>query len=136
MIDLSPYLPKVRIQARTVWNQYRHYIRDYMEFDDLYHIGVLGLMRAAKRWVPGGPANLWTYAEYRVRGTMVDYLRDDPALPRVARKTRVTPKMQPEPLDEDMPAIEQRQYETIDRNELIRQMILHKQRAGAYTCDS
>ena len=41
----------------------------------LIHEGVIGLMAAVDSFDPKGAASLRTYAEYRIRGAMLDYLK-------------------------------------------------------------
>ncbi len=49
-----------------------------IEFDDLYQIGSLGLIRAVKNYTPNhaAGASFATFASYRIEGTIKDYLRN------------------------------------------------------------
>ena len=47
-------------------------------FDDLYALGVTGLMQAAERFDPTRGASFTTFAYYRIRGAILDSLRRDP----------------------------------------------------------
>jgi RNA polymerase sigma factor for flagellar operon FliA len=51
-------------------------------FDDLYEIGIDGLMRAAEKFDPDRGASFATYAYYRIRGTILDSLRRKPEFQR------------------------------------------------------
>lgn len=82
--DLSCYLPNVKIMAKVMWGQWHTALRDHMEFDDLYHIGVIGMIRAHSRWNPELGAKFLTFADYAVRGAMWDAIRSDPQI-RVSR---------------------------------------------------
>ena len=105
--DLSPYLPKVRIAARVCWNRWRTIIAPYMEFDDLYHNGVVGMMGARQRWRSDRGASFWTFAAHSVGAAMLDRIREDPSIP-MERKDRMGRKLKLEPLDESVLA----SYET------------------------
>jgi len=131
--DLSAYLPKVRIEARKVWRKYGSALEGRIELEDLYQLGVVGLLTAARRWSPERGASLWTFAEQRVRGTMVDHIRQDQFIP-LTRKKLVTPKPKLEELGE-IAAIQTGVREVVDRGALIKQMIRRKQRAGGYVCE-
>src|SRR5689334_9898661 len=49
-------------------------------FDDLYSLGLTGLMQAAERFDPARGVSFATYAYYRIRGAVLDGLRRDPDL--------------------------------------------------------
>jgi RNA polymerase sigma factor for flagellar operon FliA len=56
-----------------------------VECDDLINSGVLGLISAASRYEPAQHANFSTFAKYRIRGAILDGLRDED---RVSRRMR------------------------------------------------
>ncbi|NCA70306.1 MAG: RNA polymerase sigma factor FliA [Sphingobacteriia bacterium] len=58
-----------------------------VEVDDLVQYGMLGLIDANQRFTPGQGAQFETYAVQRVRGAMLDGLRDNDWLPRSARQS-------------------------------------------------
>ncbi len=95
--DLSPYLAKVRHAAGNVWHSYGLILKECMEFEDLYHSGVITMIEVQKRYDPNGGANFWSYAEHRVRGAMLDRIFGDPAIP-AKRKNRGHPVMRFDPL--------------------------------------
>lgn len=51
-------------------------------WDDLYGAGLLGLMKAARRYKSSRGASFRTYASFRIRGEMIDQMR---SLGRVSR---------------------------------------------------
>jgi len=79
--DLAAYLPQVGIITRELWIRYAYLLRGRMEYEDLYHFGVEGLLRARKQWRSNKPGTFWNYAEYVVRGYMFDSIRGDHIIP-------------------------------------------------------
>jgi RNA polymerase sigma factor for flagellar operon FliA len=56
-----------------------------VELDDLYSVGVIGLVHAAKNYRPGRGTTFNSYATHRIRGAVLDELRRADFLPRRAR---------------------------------------------------
>lgn len=79
--DLAAYLPRVEFLTREMWIRYAGLLRGRLEWDDLFHTGVVGLMRARKQWRSGQDGTFWNYAEYVVRGFMFDSIRSDHIIP-------------------------------------------------------
>ncbi|MGV7221888.1 MAG: FliA/WhiG family RNA polymerase sigma factor [Nitrospinales bacterium] len=57
-----------------------------VEMDDLVSVGMLGLMDAIKKFDPNRGAKFKTYAEFRVRGAILDELRSMDWAPRSVRQ--------------------------------------------------
>lgn len=57
-----------------------------VELGDLIDAGVIGLLDAAQKFDEGREIQFKTYAEYRIRGAMLDELRKNDWLPRSIRK--------------------------------------------------
>ena len=57
-----------------------------IEVDDLISMGFMGLMDAADKYDPNRDTSFETYAEYRIRGTILDELRKQDWVPRSARE--------------------------------------------------
>lgn len=57
-----------------------------VEVDDLYQVGLIGLMEAARGFDPNAGVLFETYASQRIRGAMLDELRSTDWLPRQARR--------------------------------------------------
>jgi len=57
-----------------------------VQFEDLLQNGMLGLLDALERFEEGFGAQFETYATQRIRGAMLDGLREDDSLPRHLRR--------------------------------------------------
>jgi len=78
---LEEYLPLIRYHA----DQLRRRVPDSVEPDDLIDAGVLGLLDAAQRFDPQRDVQFKTFVSFRVRGAMIDYLRQFDWMPRTLR---------------------------------------------------
>lgn len=58
---------------------------NHIAIEDLISVGMIGLMDAIQKFDPGKKVNFSTYAEYRIRGAMLDELRDMDWVPRSVR---------------------------------------------------
>ncbi|MBF0295488.1 MAG: FliA/WhiG family RNA polymerase sigma factor [Magnetococcales bacterium] len=58
-----------------------------VEIDDLIQVGILGLMDAIAKFDPHRGIKFQTYAEFRVRGAILDELRSMDWVPRAVRQT-------------------------------------------------
>lgn len=79
--DAAQYLPMVRTLARRLGRR----LPPYIELDDLVSAGVVGLMEALGRFDPERNTAFVTFAEFRVRGAMLDELRRRDLMARDAR---------------------------------------------------
>lgn len=75
------HLPLVRFIAGRITSN----LPAHIDRDDLYNSGVLGLLDAIDRYDPKNEASFKTYAEFRVRGAMLDTLRAIDWVPRSIR---------------------------------------------------
>ena len=57
-----------------------------LDVEDLIHAGVIGLMDAIGKYDPSREAKFKTYAEFRIRGSMLDEIRSLDWVPRSIRK--------------------------------------------------
>jgi len=80
---LDEYLPMIRYHAGQLIRR----VPDSVEMDDLIDAGVLGLLDGAQRFDSSRDVQFKTFAAYRVRGAMIDYLRQFDWLPRGLRDT-------------------------------------------------
>lgn len=79
------YLPFVRILALSL----RAGLPGHVELDDLIGAGALGLLDAIDRFSPDHGVQFSTYAQFRIRGAMLDSLRStDGASRSLRRKAR------------------------------------------------
>jgi RNA polymerase sigma factor FliA len=80
------HLPQVRLIAKRIHDR----LPDHISLDDLISTGVLGLIAAIDNFDPGRNVQLKTYAERRIRGAILDSLRDMDCTPREQRKKAKT----------------------------------------------
>src|ERR1700732_2560632 len=76
------HLPQVRLIARRIHER----VPDSVNLDDLISTGVVGLISAIDRFDPTLNVKLKTYAEYKIRGAILDSLRGLDWAPRQHRK--------------------------------------------------
>lgn len=76
------HLPQVRLIARRIHER----LPERVSIDDLISSGTLGLIAAIDNFDPALNVKLRTYAEYRIRGAIVDGLRELDWAPRQRRK--------------------------------------------------
>jgi len=76
------HLPQVRLIARRIHER----LPESVNLDDLISTGTLGLIAAIDRFDPRHNVKLKTYAEYKIRGAILDSLRGLDWAPRQQRK--------------------------------------------------
>jgi RNA polymerase sigma factor for flagellar operon FliA len=76
------HLPQVRLIARRIHER----LPGSVNLDDLVSIGAIGLIAAIDRFDPTLNVKLKTYAEYKIRGAILDSLRGLDWAPRQQRK--------------------------------------------------
>jgi RNA polymerase sigma factor for flagellar operon FliA len=74
--------------ARKIAWQMHGRVRDLFEIEDLIQIGMTTLVEAAQRFQDTGEATFGTYAAVRVRGALVDHLRNHLSMTRTAVQRR------------------------------------------------
>lgn len=79
------HLPLVEPSARALLNSLPHHAK--IHEDDLIQAGRMGLMDAAIRFKPEKGVEFGTFARYRIRGAMLDCLRNVDAVSREHRRT-------------------------------------------------
>src|ERR1700741_5478262 len=65
------HLPQVRLIARRIQER----LPENISLDDLVSTGVIGLISAIDNFDPAHNVKLKTYAEYKIRGAILDSLR-------------------------------------------------------------
>ncbi len=75
------YLPMIHHVAKKISS----HLPSHIEYDDLVSNGVIGLLDAAKKYDPDRNNKFKTYAEFRVRGSILDALRSQDWIPRSIR---------------------------------------------------
>jgi RNA polymerase sigma factor for flagellar operon FliA len=76
------HLPQVRLIARKIHER----LPESVNLDDLVSTGIVGLILAIDNFDPGHNVKLKTYAEYKIRGAILDSLRGLDWAPRQQRK--------------------------------------------------
>jgi RNA polymerase sigma factor FliA len=76
------HLPQVRLVARKIHER----LPDSVCLDDLLSAGVIGLINAIDNFDPRQNVKLKTYAEFRIRGAILDSLRQTDWAPRLKRR--------------------------------------------------
>ncbi len=76
------HLPQVRLIARKIHER----LPESVVLDDLVSTGIIGLISAIDNFDPGHNVKLKTYAEYKIRGAILDSLRGLDWAPRQQRK--------------------------------------------------
>ncbi len=101
------HLPQVRLIARRIHER----LPESVNLDDLVSTGTIGLIAAIDRFDPGHNVKLKTYAEYKIRGAILDSLRGLDWAPRQQRKrakqieaaiTKIEQRLQRMPNEEEI----------------------------------
>jgi RNA polymerase sigma factor FliA len=79
---LLDHLPQVHHIARRIHDR----LPPQVPLEDLVHAGILGLMDAVRKYNPGKNVLLKHYAEFRIRGAILDSLRQVDWSPRTLRR--------------------------------------------------
>ena len=107
------HLPQVRLIARRIHER----LPESVSLDDLISTGTVGLISAIDHFDPIHNVKLKTYAEYKIRGAILDSLRGMDWAPRQQRK-RV--KM----IEAAISAIEQRLHRAPSEEEIAKELAL------------
>jgi RNA polymerase sigma factor for flagellar operon FliA len=91
----------------------------HVESSDLESIGVLGMLKALDRFDPSKDVKFETYASYRIKGAIFDYLRKQDFLSRPLRKKAIS-------LEEASEKIRQRTHRVPTVDELAEEMKVDK----------
>src|SRR5215813_3013849 len=76
------HLPQVRLIARRIHER----LPEHINIEDLISAGTLGLISAVDNFDSSQNVQLKTYAEYRIRGAILDSLRGMDFAPRQKRR--------------------------------------------------
>src|SRR5882724_11531498 len=79
---LNENLPEVRYIARRIHDR----LPSHVSFDDLVHAGILGLIDAVDKFDASKNVQLKSYARFRIRGAILDSLRQMDWSPRNLRR--------------------------------------------------
>ena len=75
-------LPQVRYIARHIHER----LPQHILLEDLVHAGILGLLDAVEKFDPGKNVQIKSYAKFRIRGAILDSLRELDWSPRELRR--------------------------------------------------
>ena len=81
---IRTYVPLVKFVAHRISAR----LPSHVELDDLIHSGILGLMDAIEKFEPARGIKFKTYAELRIKGAILDGLRDLDWVPRSLRRKK------------------------------------------------
>jgi len=107
------HLPQVRLIARRIHER----LPDTVNFEDLVSSGIVGLISAIDRFDPSHNVKLKTYAEYKIRGAILDSLRGLDWAPRQQRKRT-------KQIESAIAALEQRSHRTPTEEEIAAELAL------------
>jgi len=79
---IQEYGPKIRYMAYRL----SHRLQPDIDIDDLISAGIIGLMDAMDKYDPSRETLFKTYAEFRIRGAMLDELRAMDWIPRSVKE--------------------------------------------------
>ena len=78
---LEHYLPQVKYTATRLHSRFPQSV----ELDDLYGVGILGLIDAINKFDPARNVKFETYCVRRIHGTIIDDIRKKDRVPRLVR---------------------------------------------------
>jgi RNA polymerase sigma factor for flagellar operon FliA len=107
------HLPQARIVARQIHER----LPESINLDDLISVGTIGLIAAIDRFDPSRNVKLETYAEYKIRGAILDSLRSLDWAPR-------RPRRRSKQVEAAILAVEQRLHCTPTEDQIARQLEL------------
>lgn len=107
------HLPQVRLIARRIHER----LPDNVSLDDLVSTGIVGLISAIDHFDPSHNVKLKTYAEYKIRGAILDSLRGLDWAPRQQRKRA-------KQIEAAIAALEQRLHRTPTEEQISRELSL------------
>ena len=81
-VIIEEYINLVKIIAGKLYNYYASNI----EYDDLMSYGVIGLIDAIDKYDPSKNIKFETYASIRIRGSIIDQIRNLDWIPRSIRQ--------------------------------------------------
>ena len=105
------HLPQVRLIARRIQER----LPENISLEDLVSTGVIGLISAIDNFDPSHKVKLKTYAEYKIRGAILDSLRGLDWAPRQKRR-------QAKQIEAAIAAAEQRLHRTPTEEEIAQEL--------------
>lgn len=122
---MMEYLP----QVKRIVNRIAVHLPSTVDVEDLYNVGVIGLIQAIDRYDPNRDNKFITYATHRIRGAVLSELRSRDFLSRSNRK-----KIRE--LDKACAALEQRLGREVEDHELAEAMGIELEELDRIKCFS
>jgi len=107
------HLPQVRLIARRIHDR----LPESVNLDDLISVGTIGLIAAIDRFDPRHNVKLKTFAEYKIRGAILDNLRSMDWAPR-------QPRQRSKKVEAAISAVEQRLHRAPTEDEIALELEL------------
>lgn len=85
-VDREKLVEEMLVQVKYIARRIHERLPQHVPFDDLVQAGMVGLLDAAQKFDPTKNAQLKTYAKFRIRGAILDSLRDCDWGPRDLRR--------------------------------------------------
>ena len=107
---IKSMLPRVREISYSIYSKFSH-LEPSLELQDIVQIGVIGLLDAVTKFDTSKEVKFETYAEFRIRGAILDELRREDILPRYKREVvkrvddainKLSTKLMREPTEEEI----------------------------------
>ncbi len=84
--DRDKLIEDMLIHVRYIARRIHERVPQHVPFDDLVQAGTIGLMDAVQKYDPAKNTQFRTYAKFRIRGAILDSLRDCDWAPRDLRR--------------------------------------------------
>jgi RNA polymerase sigma factor for flagellar operon FliA len=84
--DREKLVEEMLVQVKYIARRIHERLPQHVPFDDLVQAGMVGLLDAVQKFDPTKNAQLKTYAKFRIRGAILDSLRDCDWGPRDLRR--------------------------------------------------
>ncbi len=85
-VDRDKLIEEMMVQVKYIARRIHERLPQHVPFDDLVQAGMVGLLDAVQKFDPTKNAQLKTYAKFRIRGAILDSLRDCDWGPRDLRR--------------------------------------------------
>jgi RNA polymerase sigma factor for flagellar operon FliA len=85
-VDRDQLIQEMLVQVKYIARRIHERLPQHVPFDDLVQAGVVGLLDAVNKFDPSKNTQLKTYAKFRIRGAILDSLRECDWGPRDLRR--------------------------------------------------
>ncbi len=121
---ITEFAPKIRIMANRLATR----LPAHLDVDDIINVGVIGLMDAMTKYDPDRETMFKTYAEFRIRGAMLDEIRAMDWVPRSVREKAAKLRNAYQALEQKLgrPATEEEVAKELELDLSMVQKMLHQ----------